>query len=51
MKASRAQGRIMNALEELAAAYTAIAEELDEIKAALTELAEAGEDEGDEDEG
>ena len=40
MKASRAQGRIMNALEELAAACSAMAEELAEVKAALTELAE-----------
>jgi len=50
MKASRAQARILNALEELAAAYTAMAEELEEIKAALTELAEAGQDEDGEDE-
>lgn len=39
MKASRAQGRMLAAMEELAAAYTALAEEMDEMKAALTELA------------
>ena len=39
MKASRAQARMMAALDELAAAYTALSEEMDEIKAALTELA------------
>ena len=54
MRASRAQAKILTALQELAAAYSALAEEmakftalLEEISAAYSELAEDSEEEGD----